>query len=143
MKKKNKVSSKDKKDWSDFIKKMGTVLDKDLTYNEKNININTVKKLDLHGFSLEEANHATKNFINNSYDEGYSKLLLILGKGLRSKIYQDPYRSKDMNILKNSVPEYIKSNFELSDKILKISEADLKDGGEGAINIILKKNKNL
>ena len=143
MKKKNKASSKDKKDWSDFLEKMGSVIDKDQIYNEKNININTVKKLDLHGFSLEEANHVTKNFINKSYDKGYSKLLLILGKGLRSKIYQDPYRSKDMNILKNSVPEYIKSNLELSDKILKISEADHKDGGEGAIYIILKKNKNL
>ena len=143
MKKNNKVSFKDKKDWSDFVKKMGTVIDKDQLYSEKNINKNITKKLDLHGFSLNEANQITKKFITNSYEEGYSKLLLILGKGSRSKVYQDPYRSKDMNILKNSVPEYIKNNIELSDKILRISEAEIKDGGEGAINIFLKNKKKL
>jgi len=143
VKKNNKVSFKDKKDWSDFVKKMETVVDKDQLYSEKNINKNITQKLDLHGFSLDEANQITKKFITNSYDEGYSKLLLILGKGSRSKVYQDPYRSKDMNILKNSVPEYIKNNIELSDKILRIAEAEIKDGGEGAINIFLKNKKKL
>ena len=122
---------------------MGTVADKDQLYSKNNTNKKITKKIDLHGFSLEEANNVVKKFIINSYNLGYLKLLIVLGKGLRSKVYDDPYRSKDMNILKNSVPEYIKNNLELSDKILKISEADIKDGGQGAIYIFLKNNKKL
>ena len=122
---------------------MGTVADKDQHYSKKNTNKNIIKKGDLHGFSLEEANKIVKKFIINSYELGHLKLLIILGKGSRSKVYDDPYRSKDMNILKNSVPEYIKNDSDLSDKILKISEADVKDGGKGAIYIFLKNNKKL
>ena len=143
MKKKYKASFKEKKEWIEFTKKMGTVTDKDQLYSKNNTNKNITKKIDLHGFSLEEANNAVKKFIINSYNLGHLKLLIVLGKGLRSKVYDDPYRSKDMNILKNSVPEYIKNNLELSDKILKISEADIKDGGQGAIYIFLKNNKKL
>ena len=143
MKKKYKASFKEKKEWIEFTKKMGTVADKDQLYSKNNTNKNITKKIDLHGFSLEEANNVVKTFIINSYNLGYLKLLIVLGKGLRSKVYDDPYRSKDMNILKNSVPEYIKNNLELSDKILKISEADIKDGGQGAIYIFLKNNKKL
>ena len=122
---------------------MGTVADKDQHYSKNNTNKNIIKKIDLHGFSLEEANKIVKKFIINSYELGHLKLLIILGKGSRSKVYDDPYRSKDMNILKNSVPEYIKNDSDLSDKILKISEADVKDGGKGAIYIFLKNNKKL
>jgi len=143
VKKKYKASFKEKKEWIEFTKKMGAVTDKDQHYSKNNINKNITKKIDLHGFSLEEANKIVKKFIINSYELGYLKLLIILGKGLRSKVYDDPYRSKDMNILKNSVPEYIINNLELSDKILKISEADIKDGGKGAIYIFLKNNKKL
>ena len=143
MKKKYKASFKEKKEWIEFTKKMGTVADKDQLYSKNNTNKKITKKIDLHGFSLEEANNVVKKFIINSYNLGYLKLLIVLGKGLRSKVYDDPYRSKDMNILKNSVPEYIKNNLELSDKILKISEADIKDGGQGAIYIFLKNNKKL
>jgi DNA-nicking Smr family endonuclease len=143
VKKKYKASFKEKKEWIEFTKKMGTVTDKDQLYSKNNTNKNITKKIDLHGFSLEEANNAVKKFIINSYNLGHLKLLIVLGKGLRSKVYDDPYRSKDMNILKNSVPEYIKNNLELSDKILKISEADIKDGGQGAIYIFLKNNKKL
>jgi len=143
VKKKYKASFKEKKEWIEFTKKMGTVADKDQLYSKNNTNKNITKKIDLHGFSLEEANNVVKTFIINSYNLGYLKLLIVLGKGLRSQVYDDPYRSKDMNILKNSVPEYIKNNLELSDKILKISEADIKDGGQGAIYIFLKNNKKL
>ena len=143
MKKKYKASFKEKKEWIEFTKKMGTVADKDQHYSKNNTNKNIIKKIDLHGFSLEEANKIVKKFIINSYELGHLKLLIILGKGSRSKVYDDPYRSKDMNILKNSVPEYIKNDSDLSDKILKISEADVKDGGKGAIYIFLKNNKKL
>lgn len=143
MKKKYRASFKEKKEWIEFTKKMGTVADKDQHYSKNNTNKNIIKKIDLHGFSLEEANKIVKKFIINSYELGHLKLLIILGKGSRSKVYDDPYRSKDMNILKNSVPEYIKNDSDLSDKILKISEADVKDGGKGAIYIFLKNNKKL
>ena len=120
MKKKYKASFKEKKEWIEFTKKMGTVADKDQHHSKSNTNKNIIKKIDLHGFSLEEANKIVKKFIINSYELGHLKLLIILGKGSRSKVYDDPYRSKDMNILKNSVPEYIKNDSDLSDKILKI-----------------------
>ena len=118
---------------------MGEIQDKDETnyYSEP---IKKINKLDLHGFSLEEANKKVLKFINDSYDRGYKKLLVITGKGLRSNFDKNPYFSRDLNILKNSVPDFIK-NHEISKKITKIAKATIKDGGEGAIYIFLKNNK--
>ena len=141
MKKKNKASSKDKKDWSDFIEKMGSVLDKDQIYNEKNININTVKKLDLHGFSLENANKAISEYIRQCFSENIKRVNVITGKGLRSNTQNDPYASKDLSILKNSVPYFIKSNSNLMKFIKEIRIADKEEGGSGAFIIYLKNFK--
>ena len=118
---------------------MGQIQDKDETnyYSEP---IKKINKLDLHGFSLEEANKKVLKFINDSYDRGYKKLLVITGKGLRSNFDKNPYFSRDLNILKNSVPDFIK-NHEISKKITKIAKATIKDGGEGAIYIFLKKTR--
>ena len=96
------------------------------------------KKLDLHGFSLSDANKNVKKFIINEYKNGNKKLLIVTGKGLRSKVYDDPYRSQKMNTLKNSVPEFIKNDQDLIEKISRISQASLKDGGDGAFYIYLK-----
>ncbi len=101
------------------------------------------KKIDLHGLSLDNANKEVKKFIINAFDNGYEKLLIVTGKGLRSKFQENPYVSDKLSVLKHSVPEYIKNNGELIDKISKISRADQKDGGDGAFYIHLKKNKNL
>ena len=84
-----------------------------------------------------------KKFINKSFEQEYEKLIIITGKGLRSKAHEDPYRSEKMSVLKFSIPEYIKSDKDLSSKISKVSQAEVKDGGEGAIYIFLKKNNNL
>ena len=141
MKKKNIASSKDKSDWLNFIKKTDKLFDKDLNFY-KNIDgfaKDKVRKLDLHGCSLEQANKKVKKFTLESFKVGYKKLLIVTGKGLRSKVYDDPYKSENMNILKNSVPDYIKRDQDLLDVISKISEADIKDGGEGAFYIFLKK----
>ena len=89
-------------------------------------------------FSLYQANKAVKKFILESFEDKYKKLLVITGKGLRSKVHDNPYLSEQMNILKNSVPEFIKNDESLHKKIKKISEADLKDGGKGAFYIFLK-----
>ena len=99
---------------------------------------NHVPKLDLHGFSLNEANNEVKKFILESFKIGHEKILIITGKGLRSKSHKNPYLSEELSVLKNSVPDYIKSNQEISNKILKISRADQKDGGDGAFYILLK-----
>ena len=141
MKKKYSVTSKDKKDWGVFTKQMGNISAKESDFLKENIQINKVKKLDLHGSSLVEANERVKNFIIESFNDGYKKLLIVTGKGLRSKSYDNPYLSEKLSVLKYSVPEYIKSNENLINKIRKISKADIKDGGEGAFYIFLKNNK--
>ena len=141
MKKKYPVSSKDKKDWTDFTKQVGNISVTEDDFLEENRQINKVRKLDLHGYSLDDANKAVKKFITESFDKGYNKLLVVTGKGLRSKSYDNPYISENLSVLKNSVPEYIKNNENLNSIISKIIQADQQDGGEGAINIFLKNNK--
>ena len=141
MKKKYSVTSKDKKDWDVFTKQMGNISAKESDFLKENVQINKVKKLDLHGSSLVEANERVKNFIIESFNSGYKKLLVVTGKGTRSKSHYNPYLSEKLSVLKYSVPEYIMSNENLSNKISRISKADLNDGGEGAIYIYLK-NKN-
>ena len=143
MKKKYSATPQDKKDWVSFVKQIGNVYDKDdVSLQPKNGN-NSVKKLDLHGFSLNDANKIVNKFINKAFEFRHKKLLIITGKGTRSKVYDDPYSSKKMNVLKYSVPEYIKNNKDLTNKISSISKASLKDGGEGAFYIFLKLSKNL
>ena len=141
MKKKYSASSKDKKDWADFTKQMSNISVKEDDFLEENRQINKVRKLDLHGHSLDNANKVVKKFIIESFDKGYNKLLIVTGKGLRSKSYDNPYISKNLSVLKNSVPEYIKNDENLNSIITKIIQADQQDGGEGAINIFLKNNK--
>ena len=140
VKKKSFLTSKDKKDWLDFIKQPKNLHDKDSVVEKNNIN-KEIRKLDLHGQTLNQANLAVKKFIEQSFQDKVRKLIIITGKGLRSKVDNDPYRSKKMNILKYSIPEYIKNNIELNNKISTISEANLKDGGEGAFYIFLKSIK--
>ena len=141
VKTKNFISFKDKKDWIAFTKQMGNIKAKVSDLLKENIEVNEVKKLDLHGFSLIEANKIVKNFIINSFNSGYKKLLIVTGKGLRSKSHDNPYLSEKLSVLKYSVPEYIKNDENLTNKISSISTADIKDGGEGAIYIFLKNNK--
>ena len=140
MKKKNSISPKDQKDWTDFTNKMDNIKVKESDLLNENIEINKVQKLDLHGFSLIEANKMVENFIVKSFNNGYKKLLIVTGKGSRSKSHENPYLSEKLSVLKYSVPEYIKNDENLTSKIIKISEADIKHGGEGAINIFLKNN---
>ena len=141
MKKKHFATSKDKKDWIRFTKQMVNVSAKESDLLRRNTEINKVQKLDLHGSSLVEANEMVKNFIIKSFNDGYKKLLVVTGKGSRSKSYDNPYLSEKLSTLKYSVPGYIKNDENLNKKISRISQADLKDGGEGAIYIFLKNNK--
>ena len=125
-----------------FTKQIGNISPKEVDILEKNTEINKVQKLDLHGFSLIEANKIVKKFVIESFNSGCKKLLIVTGKGLRSKSHNNPYLSKKLSVLKYSVPEYIKNDQYLSNKISSISTADIKDGGEGAIYILLKNKKN-
>ena len=134
-----KLSDKDKKDWQNFISNKEKILDKDLSVKiEKQID--STKRIDLHGFSLENANLIIDEFINKCFKENVTRIIVITGKGLRSNNVSNPYVSKDLSILKNSVPEFIKSNTDLMKKIKNIKEAIIEDGGSGAFNIFLKKN---
>ncbi len=143
MKKKYSASSKDKKDWVNFTKQIGNIGVKEDDLLEENQQINKVRKIDLHGYSLNNANKVVKKFIIESFNQNYKKLLIVTGKGSRSKSYDDPYISESLSVLKNSVPEYIKNDENLNSIISKIVQASQKDGGEGAINIFLKNNKKL
>ena len=137
----NKLSDKDKRDWQNFISNKEKVHNKDLSLSQIKIEKNLVKTIDLHGFSLENANRTINEFINRCFKTNVSKITVITGKGLRSNNFNNPYVSKNLSILKNSVPEFIKSNTNLMKKIKNIQEAKAKDGGSGAFNIFLKKSK--
>ena len=141
IKKKNKENpNKDKEDWENFLKSRDQVPNKDFVH-KKNIRYEKIKKIDLHGYTIEEANNAIEQFIQKSFDENVTKIIVITGKGLRSKNIENPYLSKDLSILKYSVPEYIESNKRLTQLIIETTDAKIEDGGSGAFYIYLK-NKN-
>ena len=132
-----KISDKDKKDWQNFLSDNESLPIKDDQLIRKDIP--ETLKFDLHGYSLDEANNKVKDIIIKSYEAGIKKLVLITGKGLHSQNDKDPYVSKDLGILKNSVPEFIRNEDQLMNKINDIVDADIKDGGSGAFYIYLKK----
>ena len=136
-----KLSNKDKKDWKNFLSSKDKIFNKDLSLSQKNTNKELVKTIDLHGLSLENANKVINDFINKCFHNNINRIIVVTGKGLRSNNIDNPYVSKDLSILKYSVPEYIKSNINLMKMIKNIKEADTKDGGSGAFNIYLKKIK--
>ena len=133
-----KLSNKDYKDWKKFINSKEKILDKDKFIFKKNVSLNLFKTIDLHGFSLDEANQKINEFIKKCFDDKIKKIIVITGKGKRSQIINNPYISKDLNILKNSVPEFIKSNPNLMKMIKSVEQAKIKDGGSGAFYIFLK-----
>ena len=135
---KDKISDKDKKDWEDFLSKKENLPNKDKL--EKYQKIKKIRSLDLHGYSLDNANQAVENFIKKSYQEKVYKLIIVTGKGIHSDNEKDPYVSKDLSILKYSIPEFVKNNAELMSIISEINEANIEDGGSGAFYIYLKKN---
>ena len=135
--KKKSPTQEDKKTWEEYIKNPSDIYDKD-----KNIfnNINKRERyiFDLHGLTLDDANIKVKEIIEHCVKFKFKELLLITGKGIHSTSDDDVYISKKLGKLKFSVPEYIKSNSELEKLIVSVSDADKKDGGEGAIIIKLK-----
>ena len=136
----DKLSNKDKKDWQTFISSKDKILDKDFKPEYKNPL--RIRSLDLHGYTLEQANKAVEKFILGAFENKISKLIIVTGKGIHSDVDKDPYVSKDLSILKYSVPEFINNNKSLMEIINDIQDADIKDGGSGAFYIYLKKNKN-
>tara|TARA_Y100000739_G_scaffold207253_1_gene195654 strand:- start:70 stop:486 length:417 start_codon:yes stop_codon:yes gene_type:complete len=135
-----KISDKDKKDWEKFIKGDEKIENKDKNYLDNNEQ-SLEKTIDLHGYTLEEANKKIFEYIENCYLNNINKINIITGKGLRSKNTDNPYQSKDLSILKYSVPNYIMNNFELMNKILKIDFDSVNSPSKGNFDIFLKKNK--
>ena len=133
----DKISDKDKIDWNNFLSSKDKLPNKDLKIkSKKNLKL---RSIDLHGYSLDEANRLIEKFINKSYDENISKLIVVTGKGLHSSVEKNPYVSKDLSILKYSVPEFISKNKNLMNIINDIQDAKVEDGGSGAFYIYLKK----
>tara|TARA_Y100001935_G_scaffold71450_1_gene59617 strand:- start:34 stop:444 length:411 start_codon:yes stop_codon:yes gene_type:complete len=132
-----KISEKDKKTWNEFLSNNQKLPDKDNLQTE--INYKKTRTLDLHGETLDEANRIVENFIKKSYQDKIHKLVIVTGKGLHSKNEKDPYVSKDLGILKYSIPDFLKNNSELMKIISNISEASIADGGTGSFYIFLKK----
>ena len=135
----NNISDKDKKDWNKFINSTEKLPDKDFKH-QKNKNLKE-RSIDLHGYSLDEANKTIEGFINKAFSENVNKLVVVTGKGLHSENEKDPYVSKDLGILKYSVPEFISNNSRLMNIIYEISDAKIEDGGGGAFYIFLKKKQ--
>ena len=135
----DKISNKNKKDWEDFVNNKEKLPDKDSKIQIKQI-IKT-RSIDLHGYTLDDANKTIEDFINKSFSENINKLIIVTGKGLHSENEKDPYVSKDFGILKYSIPEFITNNTSLMNIINEIKEAEIEDGGAGAFYIFLKKNK--
>ena len=138
MKKKEDISNSDKESWEKYLKNPKDIFDKDLE-GKKLSDRPERYRFDLHGFTLLEANDKVREIINSCQKKGFKEILLITGKGLHSNVDQNTYASKDLSKLKFAVPEYIRSRKELSEKIVEIEQANIKDGGEGAIIIRLKK----
>ena len=133
----SKISEKDKKTWEEFLSNDQKLPDKDNF--QSNIKSKKTRLLDLHGKTLDEANQIIENFIRKSHEDKVHKLIIITGKGLHSSNEKDPYVSKDLGILKYSIPNFLKNNAELMELISNISEASVEDGGSGAFYIFLKK----
>ena len=134
-----KPTPEDLKVWKEFTLSKETIKNKDYYLDQKTTSITKIKKVDLHGLSLDEANKKIEILIDKYFIEGVEKIIIITGKGLRSKVSDNPYVSKNFSTLKNSVPNYINTNSKLKNKIKRISKAEIKDGGEGAFYIFLKK----
>tara|TARA_B100001248_G_scaffold251444_1_gene226560 strand:+ start:356 stop:769 length:414 start_codon:yes stop_codon:yes gene_type:complete len=135
----NDISEKDKKDWENFISSNDKVPNKD--YRTTDQKIIKTKSIDLHGYTLEQANKTIEEFVYQAYREKINKLIVVTGKGIHSQNEKDPYVSKDLSILKYSVPEFIENNKSLMSIINEIKSASVEDGGTGAFYIYLKKNK--
>ena len=135
-----KISDKDKQDWEKFINSSDKLENKDKS--ETNESSNYIEKsIDLHGYTLDEANKKISQFIEDCFFQGINKINIITGKGLRSQNLNDPYQSKDLSILKYSVPDYIKKNSEIMKKILKIDLDAVESSSKGNFDIILKSKK--
>ena len=133
----DRISDKDKKDWRKFINSTEKLPNKDFKFKKKKNS--KVRSIDLHGYTLDEANKTIENFIKKAFSENVNKLIVVTGKGLHSQNEKDPYVSKELGILKYSVPEYIKNNQDLMKLINNIDDANIEDGGSGAFYIYLKK----
>ena len=135
-----KISQKDKKDWETFIESDEKIIDKDFDL-QSNKKTNVEKTIDLHGYSLENANKTIEEFIEKSYLNSVNKIIIITGKGTRSKNKVDPYQSNKLGILKYSVPEFLSSNSNLKKIIKNINYEDVNNPSKGSFEIILKKIK--
>ena len=135
------ISDKDKKDWNNFINSKDKLPNKDTKFQNKKIF--KTRSIDLHGYTLEHANKAIEDFINKAFLENVNKIIVVTGKGIHSDNEKDPYVSKDLSILKYSVPEFISNNKNLMKIIYEIKDAKIEDGGGGAFYIFLKKNKTI
>ena len=135
-----KLSDKDLKDWNKFVKSKDRINPKD-ELNETSVNKNrSTFVIDLHGYSLDQANKFVEKTINECFEKQFLIVNIITGKGMRSKSAEDPYKSSKLSILKHSIPEFINSNVELMRKIKNIDNTDEKN--LGSFNVYLKsKNK--
>ena len=135
--KKKNLSTEEIRIWENYTKDPKDIYDKEKS-NLANSSRKERLKFDFHGFTLNEANIKVKELILSCVKKKYKEILLITGKGLHSTSDSDTYVSKNLSKLKFSVPEFIKTNKELNKYVVSISEAEKKDGGEGALLIKLR-----
>ncbi len=138
---KDLTNPEDIKAWEDFKNQKfldgdkGEVFKRSIKENKRKDHIDF--KIDLHGYSLQESFKKIKTVIENCYQKDLRNILIITGKGLRSKVKENPYLSEDLSLLKYAIPNFIKDNF--SDIINSMEESDQSLGGSGAFLLKLKK----
>ena len=133
-----KISNKDKIDWLNFINSNEKLTNKDISKKKKSNKLEKV--IDLHGYSLEDANKAIDEFIKICFSQNVNKITIITGKGSRSKNKDNPYQSENFSILKYSVPEHLKTSSNLMKMIKEIDFKNVEDSSKGSFDVFLKKN---
>ena len=136
MKKKQNISDSDLSDWKNYTKNPKDIFDKESTKYKSSFSKKRFR-FDLHGYTLEAANAKIAEIIKETSKLNFKEILLITGKGLHSNTDSNVYVSNKYSKLRYSIPEYIKSNMEISFLVKDIIPARLNDGGDGAIIIIL------
>ncbi len=106
--------------------------------------VNIDRKVDLHGYSILEAEEKFKKEIINSYKKGYRCLLFITGKGLFVNKYHKDIENEKPNLfygkIKKSILNWVHEP-SLQRYIMTFQKASFEYGGDGAIFVYLRKNK--
>ena len=94
-------------------------------------------RLDLHGHTRETAYIQLFSFIHQSYQQGRRCVLVITGRGL----FQKNTPPHERGVLRSALSNWL-NDPAIRPFILAYDQAQIKDGGEGAFYVLLKRKRN-